>query len=151
VGSVAVQMAVARRLTVVASAGASNQDYLRELGARPVRYGAGVADRVRAAAGGPVDAVFDVAGKTPVEDLIALVAAPERVLSIANFAAAGTGIRVTGGGEDSRPMEAMALVADLVGRGVLAVPVRTFVAAESADAYAVALSGHARGKLVLLP
>ena len=47
-------------------------DYLREIGATPVRYGEGMVERVRAAAGGPVDAVFDVAGKTPVEELIGL-------------------------------------------------------------------------------
>ena len=58
-GAVAVQMAVARRRRpVIASAGEGNQDYLREIGAIPVLYGEGVADRVRAAAGGPVDAVL---------------------------------------------------------------------------------------------
>jgi len=49
---------------VIASASEANHDYLRELGATPVLYGPGVAERVRATAGGPVDAVFDVAGKT---------------------------------------------------------------------------------------
>jgi NADPH:quinone reductase-like Zn-dependent oxidoreductase len=66
VGTVAVQLALARGAKVVASASEANHDYLRELGATPVGYGQGLADRVRAAAGGPVDAVFDVAGKTPV-------------------------------------------------------------------------------------
>jgi len=51
VGAVVVQMAQALGLRVIASAGESNQDYLRELGAVPVVYGEGVADRVRAAAG----------------------------------------------------------------------------------------------------
>src|SRR5919112_5866497 len=82
VGAVAVQMAVARGAKVVASASEANHDYLREIGATPVRYGQGVAERVRAAAGGPVDAVFDVAGKTPVENLISLVPQPSHVLTI---------------------------------------------------------------------
>src|SRR6266480_5020277 len=69
VGAVAVQMAVARGAQVIASAGEANEDYLREIGAIPVLYGAGVAGRVRAAAGGRVGAVFDVAGKTPVDEL----------------------------------------------------------------------------------
>jgi NADPH:quinone reductase-like Zn-dependent oxidoreductase len=81
VGAVAVQMALARGAKVIASASEANLDYLRELGATPVRYGEGVAERVRAAAGGPVDAVFDVAGKTPVEVLISLVPEPSQVLS----------------------------------------------------------------------
>ena len=92
VGAVAVQMAVVRGARVIASASEANQDYLREIRAIPVLYGEGVAARVRAAAGGPVDAVFDVAGKTPVGELISLVAEPSQVLSIANFAAgAGRG------------------------------------------------------------
>src|SRR5438552_964251 len=124
VGAVAVQMAVARGARVIASAGEANQDYLREIGAIPVRYGEGVAGRVRAAAGGRVDAVFDVAGKTPVEELISLVAEPSQVLSIANFTAGRAGARVTGGGADSRPMEAMAMVTDLLARNKLVIKVQ---------------------------
>jgi NADPH:quinone reductase-like Zn-dependent oxidoreductase len=70
VDAVAAQIAVARGATVIATAGADNHDYLREIGAIPVRYGAGMADRVRAVAPDGVDAVFDVAGKTPVADLL---------------------------------------------------------------------------------
>src|SRR5919109_1306148 len=51
------------------------------VGAATVLYGQGVAERVRAAAGGPVDAVFDVVGKTPVGDLISLVPKPLQVVS----------------------------------------------------------------------
>src|ERR671922_391302 len=52
VGAVTVQMAIARGAKVIASAGEANHDYLREIGAISVLYGAGVADRVRAAASG---------------------------------------------------------------------------------------------------
>jgi NADPH:quinone reductase-like Zn-dependent oxidoreductase len=79
VGAVAVQMAVARDARVIASASDSNLDYLREIGAIPVRYGEGVADRVRDAADGRVDAVFDVVGKTPIDDLVRLVPQPSQV------------------------------------------------------------------------
>ena len=106
------QMAVARGARVIASGGEANQDYLREIGAIPVLYGQGVAGRVRAAAGGRVDAVFDVAGKTPVQELTGLVSGPSQVLSIANFAVDQAGARVTGGSADSRPMEALAEVAE---------------------------------------
>ena len=95
VGAVAVQMAIARGARVIASAGEANQDYLREIRAIPVLYGEGVAARVRAAAGGRVDAVFDVAGKTAVPELTSLVSEPSQVLSIANFAAGQAGARVT--------------------------------------------------------
>ena len=107
VGAVAVQMAIARGARVIASSGEANQDYLREIGATPVLYGDGVPGLVRAAAGGRVDAVFDVAGQTPVEDLISLVAEPSQVVSIANYAAGAAGARVTGGDADSQPMQAL--------------------------------------------
>jgi NADPH:quinone reductase-like Zn-dependent oxidoreductase len=151
VGAVLVQMAMDRGVRVIASAGEANQDYLREIRATPVRYGDGVADRVRAAAGGPVDAVVDVAGRTPVEELISLVPEPSQVLSIANFAAGQAGARLTGGGADSQPMDAMALVADLLARNAVVIKVQTFPFGRAAEAYAVSIDGHVRGKLVLVP
>ena len=63
-GAVAVQMAAARGARVIASASEASQDYPREIRAIPALDGEGVAARVRAAAGGLADAVFDVAGKT---------------------------------------------------------------------------------------
>jgi NADPH:quinone reductase-like Zn-dependent oxidoreductase len=151
VGAVAVQMALARGAKVIASASEANHDYLREIGAIPVRYGQGLAERVRAAAGGAVDAVFDVAGKTPVEDLIALVPEPSQVVSIANFAAGQAGARVTGGGADSRPMQALAQVAELLAQNKLVIKVQTFPFDRAAEAYRISQSGHVRGKLVLVP
>jgi len=151
VGAVAVQMALARGAKVIASASQANHDYLREIGATPVLYGQGLADRVRAAAGGPVDAVFDVAGKTPVEDLIGLAPEPSQVVSIANYAAGQAGARVSGGGADSHPMEALALVAELLAQNKLVLKVQTFPFDRAAEAYRISQSGHVRGKLVLVP
>jgi len=151
VGAVAVQMAIARGIRVIASAGEGNQDYLREIRAIPVLYGDGVGDRVRQAAVGGVDAVVDVAGRTPIEELISLVPEPSRVLSIANFSAAEAGARVTGGGADSRPMEALADVAGLLAENKLVIKVQTFPFDRAAEAYAISEAGHVRGKLVLVP
>jgi NADPH:quinone reductase-like Zn-dependent oxidoreductase len=151
VGAATVQMALARGARVIASASEANHDYLRELGATPVLYGQGVAERVRAAAGGPVDAVFDVAGKTPVEDLISLAPKPSQVVSVANFAAGQAGARVTGGGADSHPMEALALTAELLAENKLVLKVQTFPFDRAAEAYRISTAGHVRGKLVLIP
>ena len=151
VGAVAVQIAVARGARVIASSSEANQDYLRRIGAIPVRYGEGVGGRVRAAAGGLVDAVFDVAGKTPVEELIGLVSEPSHVLSIANFAAGQAGARVTGGAADSRPVEALAEVAELLAQNKLVIEVQTFPFDRAAEAYRISQDGHVRGKLVLIP
>ena len=151
VGAVAVQMAEARGARVIASASQANQDYLREIGAIPVVYGEDVAGRVQAAAGGRVDAVFDVAGKTPVQELISLVSEPSQVLSIANFAAGQAGARVTGGGADSRPMEALAEAAELLAQNKLVIKVQTFPFDRAAEAYRISLGSHVRGKVVLIP
>ena len=151
VGAVAVQMAVARGARVIASSSEANHDYLREIGAIPVLYGEGVGDRVRAAAGGQVDAVFDVAGKTPAEELVSLVAEASQVVSIANFAAGQAGARVTGGDVDSRPMEALAEVAELLAQNKLVIKVQTFPFDRAAEPYHISQAGHVRGKLVLIP
>jgi NADPH:quinone reductase-like Zn-dependent oxidoreductase len=151
VGAVAVQMAKVRGAKVVASSGESNDDYLREIGATPVRYGEGVAERVREAAGGPVDAVFDVVGKTPIEELVSLVSEPAKVVTIANFAAGEAGVQVTGGDADSHPVEALAEVADLLADNKLVIKVQTFPFERAAEAYRVSQGGHLRGKLVLVP
>lgn len=151
VGAVAVQTAVARGLRVIASAGEGNQDYLREIRATPVVYGDGVADRVRDAAGGQVDGVFDVAGQTPIEDLISLVTEPSRVLTIANFTAGESGAQVTGGGQDSQPEKALAEIADLLAQSKVVIKVQTFPFERAEEAFRISQSGHVRGKLVLVP
>jgi NADPH:quinone reductase-like Zn-dependent oxidoreductase len=126
VGAVTVQFARARGVRVIASASQDNQDYLREIGATPVLYGQGLVNRVRAVPGDPVTAVLDAVGKTPIGDLVALVPDPGQVVSIANFAAASAGARVTGGSEDSQPMKAMAETAELLEQNKLVVKVQTF-------------------------
>jgi NADPH:quinone reductase-like Zn-dependent oxidoreductase len=151
VGAVAVQMAIARGAGVIASSSEANHAYLREIGATPVLYGEGIVGRVRSAAGGQVNAVFDVAGRTPVGDLISLAPEPSQVVSIANFAAGQAGARVTGGDADSHPMQALAQVAELLAQSKLVIKVQTFPFDRAAEAYRISQAGHLRGKLVLIP
>jgi NADPH:quinone reductase-like Zn-dependent oxidoreductase len=151
VGAATVQMALARGAKVIASASQANLDYLREIAATPVLYGQGLAERVRAAANGPVDAVLDVAGKTPAEELISLAPEPSQVVTIANYAAGQAGARVTGGGADSHPMQALAQVAELLAQNQLVIKVQTFPFDRAAEAYRISQAGHVRGKLVLVP
>ena len=150
VGAVAVQIAVARGATVVATAGAANQDYLREIRAVPIVYGDGLADRVSGTGAGPLDGVLDVAGQTPIADLIALVDDPTQVVSIANFDAAEAGARLTTGGEGDR-VAALTEAARLLEQSQLVIKVQTFPLDRAAEGYRTILSGHTRGKIVLLP
>ena len=150
VGAAAVQIAVARGATVVATAGETNQDYLREIRAVPILYGDGLAERVAGTGVGPLDGVFDVAGQTPITDLTALVTDPAQVVSIANFGAAEAGARVTTGGEGDK-VAALAEAARLLENSQLVLKVQTFPLDRAAEGYRTILSGHTRGKIVLLP
>lgn len=63
VGTVAVQLAVARGATVTGTASEGNHDSLRSSGAIPVTYGDGLVERVRALAPRGVDAALHGAGE----------------------------------------------------------------------------------------
>ena len=93
VGVIATQLAVARRITVISAVGEHDEALARELGATPVRYGAGLAGRVRAL--GAVDAVFDAAGRGVLADAVALAGGPERVITLSDPAAADYGVTLS--------------------------------------------------------
>ena len=150
VGAAAVQIAIARGATVIATAGENNQDYLREIRATPVLYGAGMVVRVRAIAPDGVDAVFDVAGKTPVQDLVSLVPAPSQVVTIAQFDLGDSGVQLTTG-RSAHANEALAEIADLLQQSKLVIKFQTFPFARAAEAHEISQHGHLRGKLVLVP
>jgi len=152
VGSVATQMAKVRGATVIASASEANQDYLREIGAIPVIYGEGMVERVKALQIGKVDAVLDVVGKTPIDDLISLTTEPSQVVTIANWGAAASGARVSGGGgAESQPLKALTEAAELLEQSKLVIKIQTFPFNRAAEAHQISQDGHARGKLVLVP
>jgi NADPH:quinone reductase-like Zn-dependent oxidoreductase len=113
VGIIATQLAVARGVTVISAVGEHDETLARELGATPVRYGAGVADRIRAL--GTVDAVFDAAGTGVLADAVALAGGPERVITLSDPAAAAFGVRLSEPTPDRAPGaldETMALLAE---------------------------------------
>jgi len=113
VGVIATQLAVAAGVTVISAAGEHDEALARELGATPVRYGPGVAGRVRAL--GPVDAVFDAAGQGVLADAIALAGGPERVITLSDPAAADFGVTLSEPAPGRAPGaldETIALLAD---------------------------------------
>jgi NADPH:quinone reductase-like Zn-dependent oxidoreductase len=93
VGIITTQLAVARGIRVISAVGEHDESLARELGATPVRYGAGLAGRVRAL--GAVDAVFDAAGKGVLADAIALAGGPGRVITLSDPAAADFGVALS--------------------------------------------------------
>jgi NADPH:quinone reductase-like Zn-dependent oxidoreductase len=113
VGIIATQLAVARGVKVISAVGEYDEPLVHELGAMPVRYGAGVAGRVRALGG--VDAVFDAAGNGVLADAISLAGGPKRVITLSDPAAADFGVTLSEATPDRAPGaldEAIALLAD---------------------------------------
>ena len=74
-----------RGARVIGTASTANHDYLRFLGAEPVMYGDGMAERVRSLAPGGVDTALDVAGSGVLPVLIDLAGGPRSVVTLADF------------------------------------------------------------------
>lgn len=152
VGVLVTQLAVRRGATVIGTASERNQDAVRALGATPVVYGPGLADRVRAVAPRGVDAALDTAGKGSLPDLIALTGSVERVLTIADPSAGDHGVRFSGGGADEDVPGALADGVALVADGTLRPPTTvTYTLDEAGRAQDDNQQGRVGGKLVLRP
>ncbi|MDP9949200.1 MULTISPECIES: NADP-dependent oxidoreductase [Streptomyces] len=147
VGSAVLQIARERGVTVIGTAGAANQDYLRELGALATTYGDGWVERVRRL--GPVDAALDLAGSGVIPDLVALTGDPAKVVTIADLGAPEFGVRFSGVA-GSVP-DALAEAASLIARGRLHIPVeKSYALTEAAAAHADSRAGHTRGRRVIV-
>jgi NADPH:quinone reductase-like Zn-dependent oxidoreductase len=152
IGSTALQLAVARGARVIGAASAANQNYLSLLGAEPVTYGEGMADRVRALAPGGVDAALDVPGNGVLPQLIELAGDPENVVTLADFDGAKEhGVYFSNGFSDGHAFHALAEVGQPIEAGQFWLPVdKTFPLTAIAEAHRVSEHGHVRGRLVLV-
>ncbi len=99
VGVFAVQLAKLAGAPVIGTASQGTFAFLRELGAEPVAYGPGLADRVRALAPDGVTAAMDLFGTETVETALALGVAPERIATIAAGPTPPGGVRAAWGGD----------------------------------------------------
>ena len=146
VGALAVQIAKARGARVLATASPANHEFLSDLGATPVAYGDGAAERIREIAPDGVDVVADFVGG--VLDVTTAVLAPGgRHASIADASVLEAG----GSWFWVRPSaEGLAELGRLAEAGQLTVPVAEVLPLEQlAQAFARSREGHVRGKLVL--
>jgi len=156
VGLMAVQLAVARGAMVVGTASPARHELLRELGAVPVAYGDGLADRVRAAAPGGIDAALDLIGTDEAMD-VSLALVPDRARIAAFARGPQEGIKVLGGGPGADPgteirdaarLELARLAQD---QAVRVFVTRTYPLADVADAHREIMTGHTTGKIALIP
>ncbi|TDB83032.1 NADP-dependent oxidoreductase [Actinomadura sp. KC216] len=148
VGTFAVQLGRDRGARVIGTASEANHAYLRELGAEPVVYGDGLADRVRDLAPDGVSAVADFAGGQ-LDTTLAVLSPGGRHVSITESDVEKHGghwiwVRPDGA--------ALARLGTLADRGALAVEVAgTFPLDQVGAAFDASRGGHTRGKLVITP
>jgi NADPH:quinone reductase-like Zn-dependent oxidoreductase len=148
VGHVAVQLAVAQGARVLGTASERNHSLLRELGAEPLTYGEGLADRVRELAPRGVDVVVDAFGGEALDVSVEVARDPQRIVSIVDAA------RVTElGGRYIfvRPdRDDLAAIAAHVEAGRLRMVVQqVFPLVEAAAAQRLVEQRHVTGKVVL--
>jgi NADPH2:quinone reductase len=148
VGVAVVQLAVARGLTVIGTAGPAKHDLVAALGAVPVASGSGVVERIAAAAPGGVDAAFDLAGGQALRTISPLVQDRGRLVSVADHAlVAELGGRAV---QRDRSGGVLAALAALVAEGTLDPLVTDVRPLEQAGAaLAVVEAGHSRGKVAI--
>jgi NADPH:quinone reductase-like Zn-dependent oxidoreductase len=152
VGTIAGQLARLAGATVLGLASPPHHRWLRDHGIVPVAYGDGVEQRIRDAAGGGVDALVDTFGGGYVDLAVALGVAPDRIDTIADFAAAQRHGTKTDGNMAGARAEVLAEVAGLIESGRLDVPIaRTYPLADVRDAYRELEQRHTLGKIVLIP
>ncbi|MEV7485137.1 NADP-dependent oxidoreductase [[Kitasatospora] papulosa] len=149
VGGAAVEIARALGATVIGTASERNHAYLASLGAVPVTYGAGLAERLTGLAPNGVDLVLDAAASGSLPDLVEIAGGPDRVVTVADHVnAERLGVRVANAVNDSALLAEAAALGEQ-GRYVPRID-RTYPLEEIAQAHAHSERGHMRGKIVIL-
>jgi NADPH:quinone reductase-like Zn-dependent oxidoreductase len=151
-GSLAVQLARRTGAFVIGLASEPNHEWLKDHEVFPVTYGDGVAGRIRAAARRPPDAFIDTVGTGYVELALELGVEPDRIDTIADFAAGRTyGVKMEGNaaGADA---DVLSILVQLIAADELEVPIaHVFPLDQVQDAFRELKRGHTRGKIVLVP
>ncbi|AGP61288.1 NADP-dependent oxidoreductase [Streptomyces rapamycinicus] len=148
VGVFAVQLAKHAGARVIGTASESTFEFLRQLGAEPVAYGPGLADRVRTLAPDGVTAATDLFGTETAETALALGVPPERISTIAAGPNPPGGVRATGG-TDAGP-DALKRITDAILAGRITVPIAaTFPIERIRDAVTLQAGRHVHGKVVI--
>ena len=153
VGTIAGQLAHLAGATVVGLASPPHHAWLEDHGIVPVAYGDGVEDRILDAAGDEApDAFIDTFGGGYVDVAIALGVAPDRIDTIADYAAAQRHGAKTDGNMAGARAEVMAELAGLIASGRLDIPIAaSYPLTQVRDAYRELEHRHTLGKIVLIP
>ncbi|ROS44341.1 NADP-dependent oxidoreductase [Amycolatopsis thermoflava] len=147
VGVLAVQLARLAGATVIGTGSPGTFDFLERLGAVPVTYGTGLADRVRALAPDGITAATDLHGTETAETALALGVPPARISTIAADRQL-PGVHATGA--FAADPAALERIADLVAAGAVTVPIaESFPLDRIQEAVTLQAGGHVHGKIVV--
>ena len=157
VGVSVLQQAALRGIRVIGTASEARADEVRRFGGVPMRYGRGLAERVREIATAPISAALDAVGTDEAVNVslelvtdrsrIVTVAAPGRAASDGFLAIAGS-MPESARFRDRARSELIALAEN----GDLVVPMaRTFPLDQAPLALQVLADGHPGGKIALVP
>lgn len=161
VGQAAIQLAVLWGATVIATTSDRRAETVRALGATPVAYGDGLADRVRTLAPGGISVAIDAAGTDEaIQTSLELVADRTRIATLVRGRdAASFGIRAFSGGSP-QPLtaqqqgwraEAVPVALALLAAGRFTVEIGpSFALADASEAHRVVEAG-VDGKVTLVP
>ncbi|MGW5714824.1 NADP-dependent oxidoreductase [Amycolatopsis sp. NPDC003865] len=145
VGVFAVQLARLAGARVIGTASRGTFEFLRGLGAEPVEYGPGLADRVRKSG---VTAATDLFGTETASAALSLGVPPSRISTVAAGPNPPGGVRATGG-IDAGPAELKRLT-DAIATGEIVVPIAaTFPLERVREAVELQAGRHVHGKVVL--
>lgn len=146
VGAAAVQIARSVGATVIGVASEANHDYLRSIGAVPVSYGDGLADRLREV--GPATAAADTVGGGDFPEIaVSLLGGASRMVTIVPDATSqrlGVPPLRRSGDDEARALE-------LAAAGKLTFELTSIPLEQASRALDLSRGGHVRGKLVLIP
>jgi NADPH:quinone reductase-like Zn-dependent oxidoreductase len=148
VGVAAAQLAVQAGLRVIGTASAGKKDFVEALGVIHVESGPGAADRIRLAAPGGVDAIFDLVGGDALEEIASVLGDRSKLITAADR---GTVTRL-GGSPVARARNQAVLdaVAEQVAAGTLRPLVTsTYPLDQAPEALRLVEHGHANGKIVI--
>jgi len=152
VGSLAVQLAADAGATVIGLASEGHHRWLAGHGVIPVVYGDGVAERIKEAGKGRIDAFIDTFGSGYVEMAIGLGVAPHRIDTIIDRTAAQEYGTKTEGSAAAASAEVLAELAGLIAEGRLEIPIaKVYPLADVREAYRELEQRHTLGKIVLEP
>ncbi|WP_435278757.1 NADP-dependent oxidoreductase [Rhodococcus yananensis] len=148
VGVMAAQIGRVHEFTVIGVASATKRELVESTGATFIESGPGVADRVRQVSADGPDLIVDLVGGDALRAVADLVPDRTRIISAADPDTAAE----LGGLALVRTDEAMAKIAEVIQYGLVDPHVDAQFALDQADqAIAAVETGHAAGKIIVVP